>query len=251
MNDSFISDHTLKQMGENNGTFPFTYMANRCQLYHFSTVTFILGKHINPHKNHYSFAVSVTIGSFIANMGFDTKIKFLEMLSSFLVLVFLYYLFMILSSRNRDFRKWLSGRPTVVIEKGKLLDQNMKKIKFSIDDLNQLLREKDIFNVSEVEYALLEVSGELSVLKKKPFQNTIKQDLNLPNSQESLPIELIMDGEIIHKNAVDSYNLKWIEAKCKKRHVQIEDVYYAVVNSRGSLFLDMYQDRIFSPTDVE
>ncbi|MCS0543671.1 DUF421 domain-containing protein, partial [Aeromonas veronii] len=133
-------------------------------------VTFSIGKHINPHKNHFSFALSITIGSFIANMGFDTKLQFKEMFSSFLVLILLFYFFMVLSSRSRSLRKLLSGRPTVLIEKGKLLDKNMKKIKFSIDDLNQYLRERNIFNISEVEYALLEVSGELSVLKKKQFQ---------------------------------------------------------------------------------
>lgn len=214
-------------------------------------VTIRMGKHINPHKNHFSFALSVTIGSFIANMGFDTNIEFKKMLSSFLVLLLLFYLSMMLSSNSRFIRKLLSGRPTVLIEQGKILDTNMKKVKFSIDDLNQYLREKDVFNISEVEYALLEVSGELSVLKKKSFQSVLKQDLHLPNSQESLPIELIMDGEIIHKNTVGLYNQMWIEAECKKRNVQIEDVYYAVVNSSGILFLDMYKDKIHSPTDVE
>ncbi|MFS0862072.1 DUF421 domain-containing protein [Fredinandcohnia sp. 179-A 10B2 NHS] len=214
-------------------------------------VTLSIGKHINPHKNHFSFALAVTIGSFIANMGFDTKIDFIEMLSAFLVLVLLFYLFMVLSFRSRRLRKLLSGRPTVLIEKGKILDKNMQKIKFSIDDLNQYLREKNIFNINEVEYALLEVSGELSVLKKKQFQNICKQDMNLPYSTVSLPIELIMDGEIINKNIVGPYNQKWIEVECKKRNLEVKDVYYAVVNSHGSLFIDKYQDDIHSPTDVE
>lgn len=214
-------------------------------------VTLVIGKHINPHKNHYSFALSITIGSFIANMGFDTNLKFKEMLSSFFVLLIMFYLFMVLSSRSRNARKWLSGRPTVLIEKGKLLDKNIKKIKFSIDDLNQLLREKDIFNICEVEYALLEVSGELSILKKKPFQNTTKQDLNLPTYSESLPVELIMDGKIIKKNATGIYNREWIEVECKKRNLCIEEIYYAVINSSGYLFVDKYEDKLSSPTDVE
>ncbi|MGF6950905.1 uncharacterized membrane protein YcaP (DUF421 family) [Neobacillus sp. B4I6] len=214
-------------------------------------VTLVIGKHINSHKNHYSFALSVTIGSFIANMGFDTNLKFKEILISFLVLVLMFYLFMVLSSRSRSFRKWLSGKPTLLIEKGKLLDNNMKKVKFSIDDLNQLLREKDIFNIFEVEYALLEVSGELSILKKIPFQNVIKKDLNLPNSSESLPVELIMDGKIIEKNATSIYNREWIEAEFKRRNLRIEEIYYAVVNSGGYLFVDKYEDKITSPTDVE
>jgi uncharacterized membrane protein YcaP (DUF421 family) len=214
-------------------------------------VTFSIGKHINPHKNHFSFALAVTIGAFIANMGFDIKLKFTEMLSSFLVLVIMFYLFMVLSYKSRRLRKFLSGRPTVLIEEGKILEDNMKKIKFSIDDLNQYLREKDAFNISEVEYAVLEVSGELSVLKKKPFQNLNKQDFKMPNSSESLPIELIMGGEIIQKNADGPYNHQWIEEECKKRNLQIKDVYYAVVNSNGSLFIDAYKDHIHSPTDVE
>jgi len=214
-------------------------------------VTLVIGKHINSHKNHYSFALSVTIGSFIANMGFDTNLKFKEILISFLVLVLMFYLFMVLSSRSRSFRKWLSGKPTLLIEKGKLLDNNMKKVKFSIDDLNQLLREKDIFNIFEVEYALLEVSGELSILKKIPFQNVIKKDLNLPNSSESLPVELIMDGKIIEKIATGIYNREWIEAEFKRRNLRIEEIYYAVVNSGGYLFVDKYEDKITSPTDVE
>jgi len=214
-------------------------------------VTLAIGKHINSHKNHYSFALSITIGSFIANMGFDTNLKFKEMLISFLVLVLMFYLFMVLSSRSRSFRRWLSGRPTVLIEKGKLLDKNMKKVKFSIDDLNQLLREKDIFNIFEVEYALLEVNGELSILKKVPFKNVIKKDLNLPISSEALPVELIMDGKIIQKNATGIYNREWIEDEFKRRNLRIEEIYYAVVNSSGYLFVDKYEDKLISPTDVE
>lgn len=64
----------------------------------------------------------------------------------------------------------ISGRPTVLIENGKIMDKNMQKTKFSIDDLNQFLREKDVFNIFEVAYAVLEVSGELSILKKKHFK---------------------------------------------------------------------------------
>jgi uncharacterized membrane protein YcaP (DUF421 family) len=213
--------------------------------------TMVIGKHINTHKNHYSFALSITIGSFVANMGFDVYLSFKSMLSSFCLLVIMFYLFMVLSSRSRNMRKWLSGRPTVLIENGKILDRNMKKVKFSIDDLNQFLRAKDIFNIAEVEFALLEVSGELSILKKKQFQYITRQDFNLPNSLESLPIELIMDGKIIKKNVSEKYNHKWIEAECKKRNLQIKDIYYAVVNSNGYLFVDKYKDKLSSPTDVE
>ena len=66
---------------------------------------------------------------------------------------------------------------------------------------------------------------------------------------ESLPIELIMEGKIINKNTTSRYSKSWIEENV--RNLQIEDIYYAVVNSNGSLFIDKYKDKLTSPTDVE
>ena len=129
------------------------------------------GKQVKSRNNHYNFALSITMGSFIANMGFDTKLNFIPMLAAFLALIFMYFLFALISTNNRRFRTWISGQPTVIIEKGKILDANMKKIKYTLDDLNQQLRELGIFDVLEVEYALLEVSGKLSVLEKTRYQN--------------------------------------------------------------------------------
>jgi len=214
-------------------------------------VTLMVGKHINAHKNHYSFALSVTIGSFIANMGFHTNIKFRDIFVSFAALIFLFYLLLIFSSRSRSLRLWLSGSPTVLIENGKILDENMKKMKISIDDLNQLLREKGVFNIGQVEYALLEVSGTLSFILKMPFQPATKRDLGISPLSQHLPVELIMDGKIIAKNATGLYNPEWITKECQRRNLRLEDVYYAVINTNGQLFFDKYKDRLSNPTDVE
>ncbi|WP_347549123.1 DUF421 domain-containing protein [Pseudalkalibacillus hwajinpoensis] len=127
----------------------------------------------------------------------------------------------------------------------------MKKIKFSLDDLNQHLRELGVFDIYEVEYALVEVSGELSIRKKNQFQPPTRQDLQLKYSPSSLPIELIMDGVIIEKNLINQYNREWIHLEIKKRNLTIEDIYYAVVNSNGTLFIDTYKDNIRSPSDLE
>ena len=143
-----------------------------------------IGKQVNSKNNYYNFALSMTIGSFIANMGFDIKLSFIPMLSALFSLVFIYFIFSVISSKSRRFRMWISGKPTVIIEKGKILDANMKKIRYTLDDLNQQLREQGIFDVFEVEYALLEVSGKLSVLKKKKYQNVAIKDF-LSESNDS------------------------------------------------------------------
>ena len=214
-------------------------------------VTFFIGKHINSHKNYYSFALSITVGSIIANMAFEVKLNFSGMLASFLTVVLIYYILLSFSSKNRVLRTWFSGSPTVVIENGKILEENMKKIKFSLDTLNQHLREQGIFNINEVDYALLEISGELSILKKKCYQPLTQNDLSIRVEPANLPIELIMDGEIIYKNLTPRYNQGWLLSEINKRKMKVEDIYYAVLNSNDFLFIDQYRDNLTTPSDIE
>ncbi|KPL60233.1 DUF421 domain-containing protein [Rossellomorea vietnamensis] len=208
-------------------------------------VTLAIGKHINSHKNHYSFALSITVGSCIANMGFDTELDFSHILISFLVLVLLFYLLLILSSKNRLLRKWLSGRPTILMEEGKILEENMKKLKFTMDDLKQHLRELGVFDINEVEYALLEVSGVLSIKKKNLFLPLTKADMKMdPSPSASIPIELIMEGKQIANNLTTPYTLQWLESEVNRRGITLNDIYYAVINSNGILFIDSFNDHI-------
>lgn len=216
-------------------------------------VTLWLGKQVNGNRNYYNFALSITIGSFIANMGFDYKLNFFTMLAAFLSLICIYFIFSLLSSRSRILRKWLSGRPSIIMEQGKILDSNMKKIRYTLDDLNQQLRQQGIFDIAEVEYAVLEVSGKLSVLKKERYQPLVKKDVFPANIQSNriLPIELIMDGVAIDKNFHEPFSNQWLDQQLKQRKLQMKDIQYAVISSNGSLFVDLFADGLTSPTDME
>jgi uncharacterized membrane protein YcaP (DUF421 family) len=205
-----------------------------------------MGRRVNSKNNHYNFAIAVIIGSFIANMGFDYDLSFFPMLAAFISLIVIYFLLSIISTKSRRFRLWFSGQPTVVIENGKLMDENMKKIMYTIDDLNQQLREHGIFNIFEVEFALVEVSGKLSIMKKKDYQNVIQKDVNPsnPSKKLTLPIELIMDGIPVEKNFNTQYSWNWLEEELKKRNLKMTDIQYAVISSNGSLFIDLFDDKI-------
>lgn len=211
------------------------------------------GKQINSHINHYNFALSITIGAYIANMSFDTMLKFIPMLASFFTLVLIYFGFALLSSKYRRVRMWLSGQPTVIMEDGKILDRNMQKVRYTLDDLNQQLRELGVFDINEVEYALLEVSGRLSILKKSKYQPIKKGDL-FPNSDHQKvyqPLELIMNGTIIKKNLNQKYSRQWLDAELKAKDLTLKEVQYAVISSNGHLFIDLYNDKLDSPIDKE
>lgn len=126
--------------------------------------------------------------------------QYKHILIAFLIFGGIAYLSSIVSRKSRKARKWLSGLPTVLIEESKILEENMKKINYTLDYLNQALREKDIFDIEEVEYAILEIDGHISVLKKPPYRNVTKKDMGiLTANMSAFPIELIMDGKIIEK----------------------------------------------------
>ncbi|MGO4889480.1 DUF421 domain-containing protein [Anaerobacillus sp. MEB173] len=147
----------------------------------------------------------------------------------------------------------LSGEPTVILQDGKILENNMKKLKFTMDSFNQALREKGVFDIDEVEYAIMETDGHLSILKKLPHQNVTKKDMGIFTTNKSyFPIELIMDGQIIEKNFTQNHLTKpWLEAELSQRRLKLEDVSYCVRGTNNQLYFDLFEDSIHSPIDVE
>lgn len=115
-------------------------------------------------------------------------------------------------------RSWISGSPTVLIENGKILEGNMKKVRYSLDSLDQALREKEIFNLEVVEYAVLEDNGMVSVLKKQEYQYVTRKDLKLLSVPQSFPVELIMDGVLIEENLENNGLTKeWLENELRRK----------------------------------
>lgn len=142
------------------------------------TITGLIGKHINSNKNHFSFALSIVIGSIIANMAIDPSVKFKHALIVFVVLVITFYLLLILTFKNRKIKKYLSGTPTIIIENGELIEDNMRRMRLTMSDLKQRFREHSIFDIHEIETAYLEPSGQLSFQKKKIYQPLTTSDIH-------------------------------------------------------------------------
>jgi uncharacterized membrane protein YcaP (DUF421 family) len=207
-------------------------------------VTYILGKLISSKMTHSHFAVSITLGSVIANMSFDLNINFFSMLSSLITLFAIVLLTSYISLKNRRIRKWVYGKPVKLIEKGKILENNLDRAFLTMEMLNQFLREKDIFNIEEVEYAFLENDGNISILKKYPYRAPVNHELGLFDSEPAqMPIEIIVDGEILTSNLRRiKKGEDWIKDELKQRGLEVKDVNYAVLNSNQKLFIDIYQD---------
>lgn len=212
----------------------------------------ILGKSTISQMTYHDFVAAITLGALTANLSFNVAMNVWQVLIAIVTFSGIAYLLMVLALKSRTLRKWISGQPTVLMEDGKILESNMRKLKMTIDTLNQELREKNIFNIEEVQYVVLELNGKLSVLRKPEYLPVTRKDMNLQTNKQSFPVELIMDGQIIADNLHQNHiSEEWLISQAKSRGLAIRDICYAVKSTNGQLYFDRYDDRIHQPVDKE
>ncbi|MGO4349721.1 DUF421 domain-containing protein [Paenibacillus sp. MCAF9] len=212
----------------------------------------ILGKQTISNMTFHDFVTGITIGALAANLAFNETLKWSHITLSLAVMTVTSYLLSVVALKSRKLRSWISGSPTVLIEGGKILENNMKKVRYTLDSLDQALRENGIFNMDEVEYAVLEDNGMVSVLKKDEYQLVTKKDMKLQLNKLEFPIELIMDGLLLEKEMKENGLTKeWLENELRKKGKKISDVFYAVRGTKKQLIFDFYEDGIHKPTDKE
>ncbi|RRN72485.1 DUF421 domain-containing protein [Peribacillus simplex] len=205
----------------------------------------LLGKQTIAQRTYHLYIASITMGTLAGNLAFNIKINFLYPIIAIIIMGSVVFILNHVAVRNPRFGKWIAGEPVALIQKGQILQESMQRMGYSLDSLKQALRGKDIFNLEEVEYAILEINGSLSVLKKTQYQNTTKQDLPLLSSAETVPIEMVYDGKILYENLSNqTYDDKWLMAELKKRNLSVFDISYAVVGTKGNLYIDLFRDQI-------
>jgi uncharacterized membrane protein YcaP (DUF421 family) len=147
------------------------------------TVLFILvkmmgKKHISQ-LTYFDYVVGITIGSLAANIILEDTNKFYLGLISMVVITCFPIILSYVSLKSFTARKLLDGNPTILIQNGKIVEKNLKKSKLDINDILEILRVKNAFNISDVEFAILETSGEISVELKPNKQPATPSDLNI------------------------------------------------------------------------
>lgn len=215
--------------------------------------TRILGKQQVGQLTFFEYINGITFGSIAAALATDisperTGFHFLGLTVFAGLTFFAGYL----SLANRSLRKLVSGEPTVVIQNGKILEANMRKMRYNCDELTMQLREQGFFNLGDVEYAILEPNGNLSVLPKSQKRPLTPADLGLPTKYEGVPSEIIVDGEVITQNLTQNHlDFAWLYQELKKQGVKdLKEVVYASLDPEGNLYVDFRKDNLATPTDI-
>ena len=129
----------------------------------------------------------------------NSETPLIQSLVSILLLVSLEVVFSVVSLKSRSLRTLMQGHSVMVINNGKIVQKNLKLIRYSIDDLMEALRLKDVFDISTVQYAYIETNGSISVMLKKKSETVTLEDLNIKASDKPIPCLVISDGKIVRK----------------------------------------------------
>lgn len=214
--------------------------------------TRLVGKQQISHLTFYEFAAAITFGGITAMLAGELNVSVWPIFASLVTFAVLTILAGYVSLQSRPLRKLIQGEPVVVVHNGKIMEGNMAQIRYNLDDLMGQLRNKNVFNISDVEYAILETNGGLSVLLKTQHQPLTPKDLEIPTQYQGVPSELVMDGEVIQQNLEQNrLSEDWLIEQLQMQGIyNIDEVSYASLDSSGKLYVDLRADNLDHFTDV-
>ncbi|WP_044749033.1 DUF421 domain-containing protein [Bacillus alveayuensis] len=206
-------------------------------------VTKILGKTQLNQITTFDFISALVLGELVGNAVFDEKDGYGKIIFAVFLWGLLIFILERITQKWKGSRAFLEGQPTIVINRGKILKKQMKENKLDINQLQHLLRSKGAFSIKEVEYAVLETDGTISVLKKPPYDYPLRQDFQIHGTNVYLTRSFIIDGEVVWDNVKEAgFNENWLLKELQKHNIhRYEDVFYAEWNEKEGLHVQTYE----------
>lgn len=187
----------------------------------------------------FDFLVILVLGAVVGADIADPKINHIHTVVAMIAIAFLQKLVVYLKLKNRKIGRLLTFEPTIVLYKGEFLTENMKSVNYSIDNVLQMLREKEVFQAADVEIAIVEANGRLSVSLSPDKQPVRLSDMNITGKEAEFEIPVILDGQIQNEALKKLKKDKdWLVKQLKDKDKQISDesdIFYAGVNLKGNL----------------
>nr|WP_240547811.1 DUF421 domain-containing protein [Paenibacillus lignilyticus] len=211
-------------------------------------MTKLLGKRQVTELSVFEYITGITMGNLAGYISLDTDEKWYLGFLSLGVWVAVSLGIELLQLKSKRVRNWIDGTPTVLIQKGKILEKNLKKERLTTDELMQQLRMKDVFKAADVEFAIMEASGAINVLLKTENLPLTPKQLGIKVTPEREPIAVVMDGVVLADPLqVRGFNEAWLAKELKKSDLRVEDVFLAQIDDFGTLTIDLYDDKVKQP----
>ncbi|MFD0710953.1 DUF421 domain-containing protein [Paenibacillus sp. GCM10027626] len=211
-------------------------------------ITKLLGKRQISQLSFFEYITGITIGSLAAYTSLDMEDKWYLGLVALGVWGAVSFGIEFLQIKSKKARNFIDSRGTVLIKEGKVLEDNLKKERISTDELLEKIRGKNAFKVADVEFAVMEPSGDVNVLLTRENLPLTPKHLGIKVGPEQEPQTVIMDGKIMDEPlATIGLNRNWLNCELDKIGVTVENVFLGQVDSYQQLYVDLYDDQIKVP----
>lgn len=201
-------------------------------------VTKLLGKKQVSQLSLFDYVIGISIGNFAAEMTINTDSPYLNGTVAVIFFGVIAYFISKLTMKSIKLRRFFTGVPTVIIEKGEIIEDNLRKVNFDLNDFLQECRSSGYFNIDDIYYAIMEANGRISFLPKAGSSPVTNENMNLKIKQDGLCANVIIDSHIMERNLKNiNKDTKWLEKKLKEKNVKLDNVFLATVDVNEKLFI--------------
>lgn len=197
----------------------------------------LMGKREIGQLQPFEFVIALMIADLAATPIANSGIPITNGIIPILGLLFMNLLISGLNMKSMKIRKILCGKPSILIYRGKIDEKKLRKERLTINELQERLRENNISNLGDVEYAILETSGQISVIQKPSKRQTIPEDFNITPEYEGLSYDLVIDGKVMYDNLkILKKNYTWLKKEVEKFGYLPEQALVVTIDGKGQIF---------------
>ncbi len=197
----------------------------------------LMGKREIGQLQPFELVVSVLIADLASIPMADSGIPITNGIIPILGLLVMHLLISLINIKSMKAREILCGKPSILIYRGRIDEKVLKKERFTLNELQERLRGNNIVNIGDVEYAILETSGQLTVIPKPNKRNTTPQDFNIMPEYEGITYDLVIDGKVMYDNLKKvgkDYN--WLKKQVKKFNINPEEALIVTIDANNNIF---------------
>lgn len=197
----------------------------------------LMGKREIGQLQPFELAISIMIADLASTPMADTGIPITNGIIPILALLVMHLTISALNIKSIKAREILCGKPSILIYRGKINEKNLKKERFTINELEERLRGNNVVNIGDVEYAILETSGQITVIQKPNKRNTIPEDFGIEPEYEGIAYDLVLDGKVMYENLkVLNKDYGWLKKQVEKFGILPEQALLVTIDGKGNFF---------------
>lgn len=200
-------------------------------------VTKLIGKKQVSELSLFDYVIGISIGNFTAEMTMSLDVQFINGVMALLTFGLFAYLISLLTMKSIRIRRFFIGVPTVIIQNGKIIEKAMKHVMIDINDLLEQCRINGYYDLTQIEYAIMEVNGKISIMPKSEYKPLTPNDMKKKVAQEDLQANVIIDGVIMQNNLENmNKSINWLEKELKvKGYKEYDDIILAILDKNDKL----------------